>query len=74
MASQHLRTLNLPSSPPIHGWENLTETNAAKLGQKIPYVMVLCIHTLLDKLAKTQSTFRALARGFTHWESGRVHQ
>ena len=27
-------TLDLPSSPPIHGWENLTETNAAELDQK----------------------------------------
>ena len=69
-------TLDLPSSPPIHGWENLTETNAAELGQKIPYVSNGIVYTYLARQTcqdNGQSTFLALARGFTHWESGRVN-
>ena len=34
VSGQSTPTINLPSSPPIHGWENLTETNAAELGKK----------------------------------------
>lgn len=75
VSGQSTPTLNLPSSPPIHGWENLTETNAAELGQKIPYVSNGIVYTYLAQQTcqdNGQSTFRALARGFTHWESGRV--
>lgn len=42
-------TLNLPSSPPMHGWENLTEANAPELGQKIPYVSNGIVYTCLAR-------------------------
>ena len=69
-------TLNLPLSPPIHGWENLTEANAAELGQKIPYVSNGIVYTYLARQTcqdNGQSSFRALTQGFTHWKSCRVN-
>ena len=68
-------TLDLPSSPPISGWETVSETNAAEISQKIPRVTNGTVYTYLARQttqADGQSTFRALTRGYVHWASGRV--
>ena len=67
--------LELPSSPPLSGWETVSETNAAELSQKLPYVTSGTVYTYLARQtgqSNGQNTFRALDRGYTHWASGRV--
>ena len=68
-------TLDLPSSPPISGWEMISETNTTKISQKIPCVTHGTVYTYLARQtsqANGQNTFRALTRGYVHWASGRV--
>lgn len=67
--------LDLPSSPPVSGWEIVSETNAAVLSQKLPYVTNGTVYTYLARQTCQDSglgTFRALTRGYTHWASGRI--
>ena len=67
---------NLPTSPPISGWETISETNAAHLSQKMPCITNGLVYTYLSQQTSHdngESTFRALTRGFTHWKSGRIH-
>ena len=69
-------TMELPSSPPVSGWETVSETNAAVLSKKLPCVTSGTVYTYLARQtgqSNGQITFRALTRGYIHWASGRVN-
>ena len=62
-------TLDFPSSPPIFGWEIVSEANAAEISQKVPSVTNGPVYTYLAQQtiqASGQSTFRALTRRYVH--------
>ena len=64
-----IATLDLPSSPPISGWEIVSKANAAEISQKVPRVTngtVYTYHAQQTTQASGQSTFRALTRGYAH--------
>lgn len=68
--------LELPSSPPISGWDVISETNVAQISQRMPCITNGLVYTYLAQQTSHdsgESTFRALTRGYTHWKSGRIH-
>lgn len=72
----HTEPPDLPSSAPISGWEALTEATIGEISQKLPCVTSGMVYSYLSKETcqdDGRSTFRALARGYTHWASGRIN-
>jgi len=72
----HIEPPDLPSSAPISGWEALTEANIGDLSAKLPCVTSGMVYLYLAKDTcqdNGRSTFRALARGNTHWASGHIN-
>ena len=68
--------LNLPLSPPISGWETVSETNVTQISQKMPCITNGLVYTYLAQQTcnnNGESTFRSLTRGYTHWKSGCIH-
>ena len=59
--------LNLSPSPPLSGWETVSETNAAMLSKKLPYVTNGTVYTYLalqTGQSNGQNAFRASTRGY----------
>jgi len=72
----HIEPPDLLSSAPISGWEALTEANIGELCAKLPCVTSGMVYLYLAKETcqdNGRSTFRALARGYTHWASGHIN-
>lgn len=70
--------LDLPLAP-LTGWEAITEVNASELAKNVPSVTNGEVYTYLSTHVhagreKTDGTFRALSRGYTHWASGRIER
>ena len=98
-AGMRVAPLPLPS-PPLSGWESVSQENVAEIAKKVPhvtsgwyvqahryassarlhaYISSLCnvgvVYTYLASGAGRsagEGTFRALTRGFIHWQSGRI--
>ena len=98
-AGMRVAPLPLPS-PPLSGWESVSQENVAEVAKKVPhvtsgwyvqahryassarlhaYISSLCnvgvVYTYLASGAGRsagEGTFRALTRGFIHWQSGRI--
>ena len=55
--------LDLPTSPPISGWETISESNVAHISQKMPCITNGLVYTYLSQQTSNdsgESTFRAL--------------
>jgi len=66
---------DLPSSAPVSGWEPITEANINEVSQKLPCVTSGMVYSYLANETRQddgRSTFRALARGYIQWSSGRI--
>ena len=66
-----------PKSAPLSGWEVVTEANAETIAQKLPCITFGMMYSYLDSHTGREhgeGTFRALSRGYTHWESGHVER
>ena len=68
--------LDLPTSPPVSGWETTSESNVAHISQKMPCITNGLVYIRLSQQASNdngESTFGASTRGYTHWKFGRIH-
>jgi len=67
---------DLPLSALISGWEELTEAKIGEVSTKLPCVTSGMVYSYFAKETCQDdggSTFRALARGYTHWDAGHIN-
>ena len=68
--------LDLPTSPPISGWEIISQSNVVHISQKMPCITNGLVYTYLSQRTSNdngESTFLELTRGYTHWKPGCIH-